>query len=204
MFVQVVRGKVKDGERLRSQAEAWEREVRPRAIGFLGSTGGITDDGDFIVLARFEDEESAKANSALPEQDRWWKATEQHLEDVTFHDCSDVEVWGGGGSDEAGFVQIMQGRVNDIDAVRRLNDSMEKEMPVRRPDVLGGLTIVYDDGAFTDVVYFSSVEEARRNEKAMSEDPPAEMEEWASLIEGDITYYDLEEPWLVSKATSAP
>ena len=32
-----------------------------------------------------------------------------------FHDCDDVTVWLGGGSDDAGFVQIIQGQTDDPD-----------------------------------------------------------------------------------------
>ncbi|MGI8775368.1 MAG: hypothetical protein ACR2KQ_10265 [Actinomycetota bacterium] len=104
----------------------------------------------------------------------------------------------GGGDDDAAFVQVMLGRVKDVDTFRALNERMEEEFPTQRPDILGGLNVTYDDGHFTDVVYFRSLEEARRAEKVMEQDPPPEMQEWATLLEGDLTYFDLEEPWLVS------
>ncbi len=200
MFVQIIQGEVRDRRGVDSERERWEKELMPNAEGFLGSTGGITADGRLIMVVRFDSEEAARRNSARREQGEWWQRFSSHLTgDATFHESTDITTYQGGGDDSAGFVQVMQGRVNDVEAARNLNDKMEREMPARRPDLLGGLTAMYDDGAFTDVIYFTSLEEARRNEKAMSDDPPAEMEEWASLIEGDITYYDLEQPWLVSK-----
>ncbi len=68
MFVQVIQGRAKDPAGLRKQFQAWDNELRPRATGFLGSTAGVSDDGEFIALARFESEEAARANSDSPEQ----------------------------------------------------------------------------------------------------------------------------------------
>ena len=72
MFVQVIKGRTSDPEGLQRQAQRWISEVRPDAIGYLGGTFGVADDGTFVVLARFEDESSARANSERPEQQAWW------------------------------------------------------------------------------------------------------------------------------------
>src|SRR4051812_38378023 len=70
MFVQLIKGKVADEESLRRQDERWRTDVRPGAVGFLGSTVGITDDGTFVAIARFEDEAAAKKNAAAQRQRR--------------------------------------------------------------------------------------------------------------------------------------
>ena len=54
MFVQVIKGTTNDPAALRSRSDRWRDEVRPGATGFLGSTGGVTDDGTFILFARFD------------------------------------------------------------------------------------------------------------------------------------------------------
>ena len=41
MFLQVIEGQVRDADVLKSQMEAWKSDVKPGAIGFLGSTSGI-------------------------------------------------------------------------------------------------------------------------------------------------------------------
>ena len=71
MFVQVIQGQTSDVGAMRVQIEAWERDVKPGAIGFLGSTGGVTEDGEFITAARFDSEDSARANSDRAEQSAW-------------------------------------------------------------------------------------------------------------------------------------
>ena len=114
MFVQVIKGRTNDAEGLHRQAERWDAEVRPGAIGHLGGTFGIADDGVFIVLARFEDEASARANSDRPEQQAWWEDTAHFIEGTpSFRESTDVTTLFEGGSDEAGFVQVMEGTVSD-------------------------------------------------------------------------------------------
>src|SRR5688572_14894709 len=118
MFVQVIQGKAKDPAGLKKQWERWDQELRPQASGYLGGTAGVTADGKFIALARFESEDAAKANSDSPEQGKWWEETSQYLEDPMFHDCREVTLSNGGGSDEAGFVQVMQGKSTDVEKAR--------------------------------------------------------------------------------------
>ena len=68
MFVQVIQGPVSDATAARAQFEKWMTELAPGAIGWLGSTAGVTDDGTLVALARFESEEAARQNSDRPEQ----------------------------------------------------------------------------------------------------------------------------------------
>ena len=63
MFIQVIRGTATDREGLRRQFDRWNTELRPGAAGFLGSAAGITDDGRFIAVARFESAVASHANS---------------------------------------------------------------------------------------------------------------------------------------------
>lgn len=200
MFVQVITGKVADAEGLWRQVERWERELRPGAEGFLGSTSGVTDDGRLVVLARFESEEAARRNSERPEQGEWWSETEKLLGDVRFQDSVEVITMRGGGSDDAGFVQVMRGRISDpskMNELRSRTDEFEQAMTSHRPDVIGDVTVVHPDGTYTDAIYFTSEAEARRHE---AKDLPAELqamfEEWMSAITID-EYLDLEQPRFV-------
>src|SRR5207237_10431022 len=101
-------GGVGDLEGLQAQLAAWTSDLQPGADGWLGTTAGVTADGTFIAVVRFESLEAAKANSDRPEQGAWWEKTAATFDgDVRFTDCPDVDIFGAGGSDDAGFVQIM-------------------------------------------------------------------------------------------------
>src|SRR5262245_40335111 len=168
MFVQVISGRVTDAEAMQELADRWERDLRPGAAGFLGSTLGVTDDSRFVVLARFESPEAAAKNSDRPEQSAWWSEMQQQVSDVVVHDCSRVETLFGGGKDHAGFVQVMQGRIKDrakaYEFFGRAADA-ERVLGAARPDVIGEVIALHDDGdTYTDVVYFTSEAEARANE----------------------------------------
>ena len=202
MFIQVIKGPVSDADEARGAFDRWVEQEAPHAAGWLGSTSGVTDDGTFIALARFESEEGARRNSERPEQHQWWMETSKLFSgDVEFHDCREVIEFGGGGSDEAGFIQVMQGRVRDVERMRQLNADTGNESLWRdyRPDVLGGITALHGDGGFTTAVYFTSEQAAREGER---KEPPAELkppiDEEMGLYEGDLTFYDLRDPWLHS------
>ena len=199
MFVQVVQGKAKDPAGLKKQWERWQEEIRPGAKGFLGATGGVSPDGEFITMARFETEEAARTNSDRPEQDSWWQETSQYLEDPMFHDCREVDVQGPGGADTAGFVQIIQGKVTDVEKSRQLESGMEDRMKDLRPDVIGSYTAWHpENGRFTSAIYFTTEAEARAKEKEMeSAEGFAEfMEQYQAISDGEPKYVDLPDPWL--------
>ena len=71
-------------------------------------------------MARFESEEAATANSQRPEQDAWWSETAKLLDgEATFRNSTDVIVDVQGDPDQAGFVQVMQGRAATPSVPRR-------------------------------------------------------------------------------------
>lgn len=202
MFVQVIQGKAKDAAGLKKQWERWDQELKPQATGYLGGTAGVTADGKFIALARFESDDAAKANSDSPEQSKWWEETSQYLDDVMFHDCTEVALSKGGGSDDAGFVQVMQGKVNDVAKAKELESKMEEKMNELRPDVLGSVTAYHpENGRYTSAIYFKSEAEARVKEKEMETAEGFEefMGEWQAIADGETEYLDITEPWYSSK-----
>jgi hypothetical protein len=200
MFVQVIQGQVSDANAVRAALDRWLQDVAPGAIGWLGSTAGVTDDGNFIALARFESEDAARRNSERPEQDQWWTETAKLFTDEpTFHDCRDVVEFQEGGSDEAGFVQVIQGRVRDVERMRELDEQFGSMGTDFRPDIIGGVVAMHGDGGYTNAVYFTSEAEAREGEsKEMPADMKALMDEEMALHEGELTYLDLRDPWLAS------
>jgi hypothetical protein len=200
MFIQVITGKVNDVEAFRKQDQRWHEELESGATGFLGSTAGATDDGRFVVSARFESADAAKRNSERPEQGAWWAETEQYLSDVEFHDCNRQMTLFGGGSDAATFVQVMRGRVTDrekIDALESRASEFESVLGAARPDVIGETIAYHDDGdGYTDIVYFTSEAEARANEqKEMPAEAQTLLDEFMSAVVVD-EYFDLKNPVL--------
>jgi hypothetical protein len=200
MFVQVIQGKASNVDQLRVAVDTWRRDVASGATGWLGSTGGVTDDGRFIVLARFESEDAARRNSDRPEQDRWWSETARLLDgDATFRDSTDVTVDLSGDPDRAGFVQVMQGRSSDPDRAKELMSQDSDEWAEFRPEVLGTVAVVHEAGAYTVAIYFTSEAEARDGER---KEPPgeiaAQMAEMDTLNIGEPEFFDLREPWLHS------
>ena len=195
MFIQVISGKVTDREAMERLFDRWQDELRPGAVGFLGVTQGVTDDDRFVALARFESPDAAKRNSDRAEQDAWWSEMEKATADVEVHDCSRIETLFGGGKDDAGFVQVMVGHVKDrakADEMFKHASEAESMLSSVRPDVIGEVVALHDDGdGYTDVVYFSSESEARTNEaKDMPSDAQAMMQEFESALEVD-EYFDL-------------
>lgn len=199
MFIQVISGTTSDPEGLQRQARRWEQELRPGATGFLGSTGGVTEDGRFILAARFESEEAARRNSEREDQGAWWAETEKYLSNVAFREGTEIMTTLGGGSNDAGFVQIMRGRVLDKDKAAQLIARMgefEALMRDHRPDFMGDVTVLHDDGTYTDIIYFTSETEAREGEqKPMPAEAQGMFEEFMSAMPID-EYLDLKEPWL--------
>jgi hypothetical protein len=199
MFIQVIQGQVSDRDELRDALETWHRELAPGAIGWLGSTSGVTDDGRFITLARFESAEAAQRNSNRTEQHNWWMETAKLFAgDVAFHDCSQVSTFLAGGSDDAGFVQVIQGAVRDPERMDQLSRQVERPLRRFRPDIIGWTTALHGDGNFTQAVYFTSEAEAREGERR---EPPEEVR--ALMVEeqqlmSDLKYYDLNDPILLS------
>jgi hypothetical protein len=196
MFVQVIEGRVSDREGLRRQMDQWMSDLQPGAKGFLGSTAGVTDDGDGIAFARFESAAAAKANSERPEQARWWAETEKcYAGKVTFTDSEDVETFLGGGSNDAGFVQIMRGSA-DRDQLHAMDAGFEAVAASWRPDVIGGLRVWTGPGSYTEANYFTSEAEAREGEK---KEPPSELATQSTDFENlmaNVEYRDLRDPWL--------
>jgi hypothetical protein len=199
MFIQVIQGKVADAEGLRAAMDTWGRELQPGATGWLGTTGGVTEDGTFVATVRFDSADAARRNSDRPEQAAWWTETEKCFDGpVTFLDCPEVDVWMQGGSDQAGFVQVMEGHTADADRMRDLMQRYADDMHRLRPEIIGATVALHGDGAFVETVYFTSEAQARQGEATP---PPPEM---AQAMQGELmdnlTFLDLRQPWLVSPA----
>jgi hypothetical protein len=200
VFVQVIQGQVADAGKLRAALDRWIQELAPESIGWLGTTAGVTEDGRFIELARFESEEAARRNSDRPEQDQWWTETARLFTgEATFKDSTDVTVDVTGEPDDAGFVQVIQGRGSDPERARELMAQDSSEWAAFRPDIIASVAVGHEGGAYTMAIYFTSEEAAREGER--KEPPPelkAQMDEMAAMSVGEPEFFDLKQPWLHS------
>ena len=201
MFIQVIQGRCNDADRLKKQLDLWEQTIADGADGWLGSTSGVTDDGTSVAVVRFETREQADANSARPEQDAWWRETSGCFDgEPSFTNYDDAFEWLGGGSDDAGFVQVMRGRVSDAEGFRTFSQQPMDGLSEMRPEIIGGTVGIADDGDFTQTIYFTSEAEAREGEKKeMPEDVQRELQQAMGDM-GDITYLDLRQPWFSGRA----
>lgn len=201
MFVQVIEGRTNDPEALRECFERWQRDLRPGATGFLGSTEGIGDDGEVVMFARFADRGSAMANSDRPEQGEWWAEVEALLEGpARFHESEDVTELRHGDATRSKFVQVMEGHFTDRRRAQELEERSDDALSAMRPDLLGLTTAYFDDGDYATVAYFTNERDARRNESIpLPENMTDQFREWERVMPVE-RYVDLREPMLVSAA----
>ena len=197
MFIQIIQGKCTRQDECREMGERWRRELGPGAEGWLGGTYGFTDDDQFMAIVRFDSRESAAKNSQRPEQGAWWREMEALFEGpVEFHDCDDVTLMLDGGSDDAGFVQVIRGKVDDPTTMKKMMTDTE-QLHEMRPEIIGGTLAIEEDGTFIETIAFTDEDSARRGEQtAMPEDVRRAME---SAMH-DVSYADLHHPWFASRA----
>lgn len=198
MFVQVIQGKVKDVEGIRSHLDRWVADLAPDSVGWLGTTAGVTDDGTFVAVARFESAAAADKNSSRPEQGDWWSEVATAFDgEPTFHDSSAVDVRTPGDPSRSRFVQVMRGRVADPERVAALMADTSADVLAARPDILGTLYAAHDGGEWTMCVWFTDEATAREGEqRAMPEHVTEAMAELDALEVGAPTYLDLRDPWM--------
>ncbi len=199
MFIQVIQGRCTDADALHRQMDRWREELEPGASGWLGGTYGVTDDGEFVGVVRFDSKDAAERNSNRAEQGAWWQETSRLFDgDVTFHDCEDVTMMLDGGRDDAGFVQVIQGRLTDAEKFRHAMEQPMDDMRQMRPEIIGGTVAVDKDGFFTQTMAFTTEDAAREGERKT---PPPEaqqmMEEMSSAM-SDVSYHDLHHPWFAT------
>ncbi len=196
MFIQIIQGMCTRQQELREHLDTWHHELSSGAPGWLGGTYGFTDDDMFVGVVRFDSRDSAMANSGRPEQDAW-AARLMELFDgpIEFHDCDDVTLMMDGGSDSAGFVQVIRGRVDDIERLRSMMTADTDSLHRMRPDIVGGTLAIEPDGTFTETVAFTGEAAARQGEQA---EPPPEMRSDLEYAMANAQFYDLRHPWFAS------
>jgi hypothetical protein len=192
VFIQVIQGKTSQPDELRTLAESWQDEGRVGSVGYLGGTYGVTDDGTFLGIVRFTSREDAMANSARPETNAFAEKMGALMSGpVEFHDCGDVTQFLDGGSDDAGFVQVISGHLDDPAPLKAMADDTG-DLRAMRPEIIGGTLAISDGGRFFQTVYFTDEASARKGEQI---EPPEEIRGSLEAMMADATFYDLRRPW---------
>jgi hypothetical protein len=196
MFVQIIEGQTRDAEGIKRLSEQWQKDLAPGAKGYLGSTGGVSADGKVIAMVRFESEATARANSDRPEQGAWWAEMSRHYDgDPSFTESGDVEEFLGGGSNDAGFVQVMKSTAVDRSRLGKMEEQFEQFLSLR-PDLIGSVRVWTGPDTCVEFIYFTSEADARAGEKQeMPAEVRAMMEEFEGAME-NTEFVDLTDPIL--------
>jgi hypothetical protein len=112
----------------------------------------------------------------------------------TFRESTDTRTLFDGGSNDAGFVQVMEGKVADRAKAEALETpEMMEQLREARPDLIGGLRVWLEGGEYVEVAYFTSEAEARSGESSEQFEGPNE--EFTAQF-GTPTFTDLRDPLL--------
>jgi hypothetical protein len=195
VFIQVIKGRTSRRDEGRELGDRWMRDLAPGADGWLGSTFGVTDDGTMLGVIRFESREAAQANADRPEQTAFAEEMAKLMEGPTeFYDCDDVTLMLQGGSDDAGFVQVMHGKVADADALKSLLTDSDR-LHEARPEIIGATLAIDEEGNAFETVAFTDEAAARRGEQ---EQMPDDVRATLEAAVKDVSFYDLHQPWFAT------
>jgi len=198
--MQMVTGPCSREDDMRAVADNWCADMMKHE-GWLGGTYGFNDDGDFLGVVRFDSMQSYDACCATAEAGAHWAAALECFDSAPeIHQSEDVSIMLDGGSDGAGFVQVIRGRTPDPQRLRSMfeDQQMTSALHEARPDIIGATMLIESDGSFTETVCFASEEAARAGEQQeMPAEMASEMSSWQSMM-ADVRYDDLHKPWFRS------
>ncbi len=128
----------------------------------------------------------------------WWAGAHELFEHgCDIHESEDVSMMLDGGSDDAGFVQVMCGTVNDADRFRHLmtDTEMTSMLHQARPEIIGATLAMEPDGSFTETIAFTDESAARQGEQT---EMPADVGAELAAAMGEVEYLDLHRPWFAT------
>jgi hypothetical protein len=78
-----------------------------------------------------------------------------------------VRLFGNGRSDLAGYVQVIQGHIDDLERMASLRGDQQEVLAREAPHILGVTVAEHADrpGDFTQILYFTSEQDVRRFEQ---------------------------------------
>jgi hypothetical protein len=110
-----------------------------------------------------------------------------------------VRLYGDGRSDLAGYVQVIQGHIGDLERMASLGGDQEQVLAREAPHILGVTVAGHADrpGDFTQILYFTSEQDAWRFEAELltEADEPAQEERRGLMT--NLRSFDLRDPQLL-------
>lgn len=198
MFIQIIQGRCTRQDEMHAMLDRWREELSEGAHGWLGGTYGFTDDDTFVGVVRFTDRAAAMANSQRPEQGAWAEQMMALMDGpMEYHDCEDVTLMMDGGSDDAGFVQVIRGRIDDPERLKALMTDTDV-LHEARPEIIGATLAIEPDGTFTETVSFTDEAAARAAEARDMDGMPEDVRATIQEAMANATFYDLHHPWFAS------
>jgi hypothetical protein len=205
VFIRIMRGRVVDGAGASFDLARWRQDLSASPPGWQRLTAGVTEDGEAVAMFRYDSEETARSSGERPQQAAWRASVERQLaRPVVWYDCPVVNVMKAGDEGDAGFVQVMQGRLVDPVRLAAMRAEVERTLRERAPHVLGVSVAEHADGVgFTEVTYFTSEREARAGERQMPVEMAVQLGTVRSYMEG-LEFLELREPVLAGPAVPVP
>ena len=199
MFIQVMQGRATNPLGIRDELNRWQRQLATDADGWLGATAGVTEDGWSVVVMYFDSERQARRSRDRPEHRAWWQQASQHLGEVAFHDAPQVRSFVDGRSDLAGYVQVIQGHIDDLEHMASLGGDQEEVLAREAPHILGVTVAEHADrpGDFTQILYFTSEQDARRFEGEPLADADESVQEERRGLMTNLRSFDLRDPQML-------
>ena len=197
MFIQMVQGRCSRQDEMRGLVDDWCGSMAARP-GWLGGTYGFTDDDRFVGVVRFDSSSACLEAAGMPDAATWWAGAEALFDGgCEIHESEDVSMMLDGGSDNAGFVQVMRGRVGDADKFRHFmtDAEMTSMLHSARPEIIGATLAMETDGSFVETIAFTSEDAARKGEQT---EMPADMAAEFQSAMSDVEYLDLHHPWFAT------
>jgi hypothetical protein len=197
VFIQMVQGRCSRPDEMRGIVDGWCNAMADRP-GWLGGTYGFTDDERFVGVVRFDSQSACRECADAPDAPMWWAAADELFDgSAEIHESEDVSMMLDGGSDSAGFVQVMKGRVGDADKFRHFMTDTEVTSMLHqtRPEIIGATLAMEDDGTFVETIAFTDEDSAREGEQL---EMPEEMQQDFESAMTDVEYIDLHRPWFAT------
>ncbi|MFL6294783.1 MAG: hypothetical protein ACJ75M_02855, partial [Actinomycetes bacterium] len=114
------------------------------------------------------------------------------------HDAPKVRLFGDGRLDLAGYVQVIQGHIDDLERMASLGG--DQEVLAREAPHILGMTVAEHanpPGDFTQILYFTSEQDAQRFDQEPQADGDESAQEERRGLMTNLRSFDLREPQML-------